>query len=68
MSWIGMIIGAAMGTALGLVFRCQGNTCPITSHWWIFSVFGAVAGLTWKIERPVKKAEEPTSGNQDKTG
>jgi hypothetical protein len=48
MNWIGMLIGGAMGLAFGLVFRCTGNACPITSNWWIPALIGAILGLTWR--------------------
>ncbi|MFH1676612.1 MAG: DUF6132 family protein [bacterium] len=49
MNWIGLLIGAGMGLALGLTFKCTGGTCPITSNWWIPTVLGAVIGFTWKM-------------------
>ena len=48
MNWIGMLIGAAIGIAFGLVLRCPGNTCPLASNWWVMTVIGAIIGLTWK--------------------
>jgi len=48
MNWIGMLIGGAVGAAFGFLTRCQGNTCPLTSKWWVPIIIGAVLGLMWK--------------------
>lgn len=58
MNWIGLLVGAALGWLVGYIFRCQNGTCPITSHWWIPTIIGAIFGLTWPMA--IRK-EEPES-------
>jgi len=48
MNWIGLIIGAALGGLIALVTQCPGNTCPLTSRWYIPVIIGAVLGLIWQ--------------------
>jgi hypothetical protein len=65
MNWIGMLIGAGIGALLGWALKCPGNTCPITSHWWVLPLVGAIFGLTWVTgKKPGTKdsAEPPEQG------
>ena len=55
MNWIGMLIGAAVGALLSWILRCPGNTCLITSNWWILTLIGAVFGLTWNMKGSTKE-------------
>jgi len=43
-----LLIGRGVGLALGLALRCPGNTCPITSNWWVMAAIGAILGLGWR--------------------
>ncbi|MCX6646226.1 MAG: DUF6132 family protein [bacterium] len=68
MNWIGLFIGAALGWLIGYIFRCQNGTCPITSHWWIPTLMGAIFGLTWTMGKPAEKqapGENQTENSTD---
>ena len=56
MNWIGMIIGAVMGGLVAWTTACPGNTCPLTSRWYIPVIAGAILGLTWQAS-PKKRDE-----------
>lgn len=40
-----ILIGSAVGAALGYYGQCTSGTCPLTSTWWRGALYGAVMGL-----------------------
>ena len=42
---LGLLIGAALGAALGYFGQCTSGTCPLTSTWWRGAIYGGVLGL-----------------------
>lgn len=40
-----IVIGAALGAALGYFGQCTSGTCPLTSTWWRGALYGSVMGL-----------------------
>ena len=42
---LGVLIGAALGAALGYFGQCTSGTCPLTSTWWRGALYGAVLGV-----------------------
>jgi hypothetical protein len=40
-----ILIGAAIGAALGYFGQCTSGTCPLTATWWRGAIFGALFGL-----------------------
>ncbi len=54
-----MLIGAAIGALFAWLVRCPGNTCPLTSNWWIPTLFGAIFGLTWNIKGSTSGKKNP---------
>jgi hypothetical protein len=44
-----ILIGAAIGSALGYFGQCTSGTCPLTAAWWRGALFGALFGVlvTW---------------------
>ena len=42
---LGLLIGAALGAALGYFGQCTSGTCPLTSTWWRGAIYGGVIGL-----------------------
>jgi len=40
-----VLIGAALGAALGYYGQCSSGTCPLTSTWWRGALYGAALGL-----------------------
>lgn len=42
---IAILIGAALGSALGYFGQCSSGTCPLTSTWWRGAIYGGVMGL-----------------------
>ena len=44
-----ILIGAAIGSALGYFGQCTSGTCPLTATWWRGALFGALFGVlvTW---------------------
>ncbi len=50
---LGMIAGAALGYAYYYFIGCNSGTCPITSTWYISTLYGAFTGVVVVI--PSKK-------------
>lgn len=42
---LAVLIGAALGAALGYYGQCTYGTCPFTSTWWRGAIYGGVVGL-----------------------
>ena len=42
---IAVLIGAAIGAALGYFGQCTSGTCPLTSTWWRGAIYGGILGL-----------------------
>jgi hypothetical protein len=42
---IPVLIGVALGAALGYFGECTSGTCPLTSTWWRGALYGGVMGL-----------------------
>jgi hypothetical protein len=40
-----VLIGAALGAAMGYWGQCTSGTCPLTSTWWRGALYGSVMGL-----------------------
>lgn len=40
-----ILIGAALGAALGYFGQCTSGTCPLTSTWWRGALYGGFLGL-----------------------
>lgn len=40
-----IVIGAALGAALGYFGQCTSGTCPLTSTWWRGALYGGTMGL-----------------------
>ena len=46
---IALLIGVALGSALGYVGQCSTGTCPLTSTWWRGAIYGGVMGLLFGL-------------------
>ena len=46
---IPLLIGAALGAALGYFGQCSSGTCPLTSTWWRGAIYGSVIGLLFAL-------------------
>lgn len=44
-----ILIGAGLGTLLGIFGQCQSGTCPLTSTWWRGALYGGFMGLLFSI-------------------
>lgn len=42
---IAVLIGVALGSAMGYFGKCSSGTCPLTSTWWRGAIYGGVMGL-----------------------
>ena len=42
---IAVLIGVALGSALGYFGQCSSGACPLTSTWWRGAIYGGVMGL-----------------------
>jgi hypothetical protein len=42
---LSIIVGTALGAALGYFGQCTSGTCPLTSTWWRGALYGAFLGL-----------------------
>lgn len=40
-----ILIGAAIGAAVGWFGQCSSGTCPLTATWWRGALYGATLGL-----------------------
>lgn len=40
-----VLIGLAVGAALGYLGQCTSGPCPLTATWWRGAIFGALFGL-----------------------
>jgi hypothetical protein len=40
-----LLIGGAIGAALGYFGQCTSGACPLTSTWWRGALYGAAMGL-----------------------
>lgn len=40
-----VVVGVALGAALGYFGQCTSGTCPLTSTWWRGAIWGGVIGL-----------------------
>ncbi len=46
---IAILIGVALGSALGYFGQCSFGTCPLTSTWWRGAIYGGVMGLIFGL-------------------
>lgn len=42
---IAVLIGVALGSALGYFGQCTSGACPLTSTWWRGAIYGGVMGM-----------------------
>jgi hypothetical protein len=42
-----LLIGGAIGAALGYFGQCTSGACPLTSTWWRGALYGATMGLVF---------------------
>ncbi len=40
-----ILIGAALGAAMGYFGQCSTGACPLTATWWRGALYGATLGL-----------------------
>jgi hypothetical protein len=40
-----VLVGVALGAAMGYFGQCTSGTCPLTSTWWRGALYGGVLGL-----------------------
>ena len=40
-----ILVGAAIGSALGYFGQCTSGTCPLTATWWRGALFGTLFGV-----------------------
>jgi len=52
---LAVLIGAALGAALGYFGQCTSGTCPLTSTWWRGALFGGVLGSIFGASLNSKK-------------
>jgi len=46
---IAVLLGIALGSALGYFGQCSSGTCPLTSTWWRGAIYGGVIGLIFGL-------------------
>ena len=61
---LAVLIGAALGAALGYYGQCTSGTCPFTSTWWRGALYGGVIGL---IFGALSKSKNPSGEPSGKT-
>ena len=47
--FIAVLVGVALGSALGYFGQCSSGTCPLTSTWWRGAIYGGVMGLIFGL-------------------
>ena len=49
-----VLIGAAVGAALGYFGQCTSGACPLTATWWRGALFGSLFGviIAWPAPPP----------------
>lgn len=47
-----VVIGAALGAAMGYFGQCSSGTCPLTSTWWRGALYGGGMGLLFGLVSP----------------
>jgi hypothetical protein len=47
--FLSIVIGAALGAALGYFGQCSSGTCPLTSTWWRGAIYGGVLGMIFGL-------------------
>jgi len=52
---LAVLIGAALGAALGYYGQCTSGTCPFTSTWWRGALYGCVIGLLFGLSSNSKR-------------
>src|SRR5688500_6168793 len=58
---LAVLIGAALGAALGYFGQCTSGTCPLTSTWWRGALYGSVLGLIFGASSNSKnQSSEPS--------
>ncbi len=40
-----ILIGAALGAAMGYFGQCSSGACPLTATWWRGALYGATLGV-----------------------
>jgi hypothetical protein len=63
---LAVLIGAALGAALGYFGQCTSGTCPFTSTWWRGALYGGVLGLIFgavskSTNRSSEQSEKPSA-------
>lgn len=58
---LGIIAGSLLGYAYYYFIGCNTGTCPITSTWYVSTLYGAFTGLVISI--PTKKKEKDEKAN-----
>jgi hypothetical protein len=46
---VSVVVGAALGSALGYFGQCSSGTCPLTSTWRRGAIYGGVLGLLFGL-------------------
>ncbi len=58
---LALLIGAALGAALGYYGQCTSGTCPLTSTWWRGALYGGFIGLLFGLSSNSKRqTREPS--------
>lgn len=62
------VIGSALGYGYYYYVGCSnGGTCPLTSRWYITTLYGLVVGLIMAFPlKPKKEIDKPTASSEDK--
>ena len=59
---VGLIIGAAAGYGYYYFVGCSNGSCPMTSKWYVTTLYGAVAGAVLAL--PSRKKKNKTAENE----
>jgi thioredoxin 1 len=59
--FLSLLLGSALGAALGYFGKCSSGTCPLTANWWRGALYGAVVGLVFHVAYPHAGSTTTTS-------
>ncbi len=58
----GLLIGGAIGAALGYFGQCTSGACPLTSTWWRGALYGGFMGILFALSSSGQRSPQREGG------
>jgi len=58
----GLLIGGAIGAALGYFGQCTSGACPLTSTWWRGALYGGFMGVLFALSSSGQRSRHEQDG------